>query len=189
MTLARQSPPELALMKAILDLEAQGADTHDLIQELGKRLNPTGQKSIPRETPKQFILYRPGRGGKSYPYVEGGYIKTVLNDVFRGEWDWQLVGYREFVGGIHEDASRLGMVIAHGRLTVHIHNDDGVITTITKESTGGSDIKRTKTGSALSIEDDVKSAETDALKRCASLLGIAADVYWNREKMEMYNNL
>jgi hypothetical protein len=55
-------------------------------------------------------------------------------------------------------------------------------TFISKEQYGGSDIKKysqgTKIGQPLDIANDLKSAGSDALKKCASLFGIAQDVYW-----------
>jgi hypothetical protein len=50
-----------------------------------------------------------------------------------------------------------------------------------KTQFGGADIKRhasgAKSGRPLSIADDYKAAASDALKKCASLLGIGLDLY------------
>src|SRR5205085_662824 len=53
--------------------------------------------------------------------------------------------------------------------------------TIVKTQFGGAEIKRhasgPRSGRPLSIADDYKAAASDALKKCASLLGIGLDLY------------
>lgn len=50
---------------------------------------------------------------------------------------------------------------------------------ITKTQYGGAEIKINKTTQEpVSIADDLKAAGSDCLKKCASMLGIAGDVYW-----------
>ena len=60
--------------------------------------------------------------------------------------------------------------------------------TIVKTQFGGADIKRHASGASsgrpLSIADDYKAAASDALKKCASLLGIGLDLY-GRDRPEL----
>ena len=64
-----------------------------------------------------------------------------------------------------------------GKLTVK--NDKG--NTISKTQFGRADIKMLKAGGMVDFGNDLKAAATDSLKKCASLLGIASDVYGKQE--------
>ena len=68
-------------------------------------------------------------------------------------------------------------VIVEAKLTVRTPGGQ----TIVKTQFGGADIKRhasgARSGRPLSIADDYKAAASDALKKCASLLGIGLDLY------------
>lgn len=62
-----------------------------------------------------------------------------------------------------------------------VHGIDGK--TITKEQYGSQDILKDKQGNpSVSYGDALKGAASDALKKCASLLGIALDLYANGHK-------
>ena len=50
---------------------------------------------------------------------------------------------------------------------------DGIV----KMAFGGSSITRDREGRALSLADDLKAAGSDALKKAASLLGVALELY------------
>jgi len=120
-------------------------------------------------TPEQHIYSRPAKGGGTWSYVTGIYVQKILNYVFGWNWDFQIV-----------DKGREGnLVWVQGRLT--IRDKDGNIRII-KEQFGRADIKM-KRGSneALDYGNDLKAASTDALKKCASQLGIASDVYGKNE--------
>ncbi len=120
-----------------------------------------------QRTPKHEIKTRQGRGGMQFSYVEHGYVTERLNLVFGFNWDFEVVDKQ-----ILEDE-----VIVEARLTVRTPGGQ----TIVKTQFGGADIKRhasgAKSGRPLSIADDYKAAASDALKKCASLLGIGLDLY------------
>jgi hypothetical protein len=120
-----------------------------------------------QRTPKREIKYRQGRGGLQFAYVEHGYVTERLNLVFGFNWDFEIVDKQ-----ILEDE-----VIVEARLTVRTPGAQ----TIVKTQFGGAEIKRhasgAKSGRPLSIADDYKAAASDALKKCASLLGIGLDLY------------
>lgn len=118
---------------------------------------------ITKKTPMRFIRLRPGPGGKQLSYVEVGYIVQVLNHAFG--WDWDFRVYDQQIGK--------RQVWVRGELTVRINGHS-----ITKSQYGGSDIKTNRSGDAISVADDLKTAASDCLKKCASLLGIAGDIYW-----------
>ncbi|MDQ6694304.1 MAG: RAD52 family DNA repair protein, partial [Chloroflexota bacterium] len=120
-----------------------------------------------QRTPKHEIKVRQGRGGLKFSYVEHGYVTERLNLVFGFNWDFEVVDKQ-----ILEDE-----VVVEARLTVRTPAGQ----TIVKTQFGGADIKRhssgTRGGKPLSIADDLKAAASDALKKCASLLGIGLDLY------------
>ena len=120
-----------------------------------------------QRTPKSEIKVRPGRGGLQFSYVEHGYVTERLNLVFGFNWDFEVVDKQML-----EDE-----VIVEAKLTVRTPGGQ----TIVKTQFGGAEIKRhnsgAKSGRPLSIADDYKAAASDALKKCASLLGIGLDLY------------
>lgn len=131
-------------------------------------INPTLQQIFTQETPKGEIRTRQGRGGRLLLYTDGAYVIKTLNQAFGWNWDFDTdqaevlyVGERPFE------------VKCRGRLTVRVGE-----TTIFKVQYGCQPIEILKDGSApVSLGDAFKGAATDALKKCASLLGIALDLY------------
>lgn len=136
-------------------------------------LEPEQIKSVLERTPKQYIYSRPGKGGKQFTYVPVGYVQKKLNRTFGfAGWDFEIVDQ-----GIIEN-----QIWVKGKLTVK----DSKGRTITKMQFGASDVKRTKeTKEMLSLGNDMKIATSDALKKCAALLGIASDVYYEKEYREL----
>lgn len=119
---------------------------------------------IMQKTPPQFVKTRPGPTGKPVKYVEVGYVVNILNQVFGWDWDFRILDQQ--VGK--------KQVWVRGELTVRLKTHG-----ITKGQFGGSDIKFNRiTKEPVSIADDLKAATSDSLKKCASMLGVASDVYW-----------
>jgi hypothetical protein len=81
-----------------------------------------------------------------------------LNEAFEHEWTFEVTSHE-----IQENE-----VIVVGRLTA-----GGV----TKMHFGGSSITFDREGRVVSIADDLKAAASDAIKKCASLLGVALEMY------------
>jgi hypothetical protein len=122
------------------------------------------------DTPKKYIKTRQGRGSTQLAYVETGYIVMRLNELFNYMWDFEVLEE-----SIHAKAKQVSV---RGKLTIHLSPE----LKITKTQYGGANIKtHSSTGMPLSIADDLKAAASDALKKCASLIGIASDVYWGGE--------
>lgn len=122
---------------------------------------------LTQRTPADEVKVRSGRGGTKFRYVEHAYVTEVLNNAFAWNWDFEVLS----------EAIYDTEVVVRGRLT--IRPSEGVA--IVKEQYGGADIERyssgPKSGTPLSIADNLKAASSDALKKCASLLGIALDLY------------
>lgn len=108
----------------------------------------------------EAVKKRRGSFGKEISYVEGGAVVARLNDCFDGEWSFVIVEHRVL---------DTGEILVHGRLTVL-----GIV----KEAFGKSapPVNR-ETGEVLSEADSFKAASTDALKKAATLLGVAAYLY------------
>jgi hypothetical protein len=109
-------------------------------------------------TPDQ-IKQRKGLWGKQLDYIEGHSVIHRLNDAFDSDWSFSVT----------EHMSMDDEVIVVGRLRV---ND------VEKQQFGSSNITRdSSTGKMLCLGDDLKGAATDALKKCASLLGVGLHLY------------
>lgn len=139
-------------------------------------LNVNQLQFLHKFTPAKYIRERPAKGGGKWKYISGGYVKKTLNMMFGFDWDFEIIDQMI----MHNEA------IVKGKLTVRSNGR-----TITKMQFGNKDIvyKKLQEGETervpLSIGNDLKSACTDALKKCASELGIGADIY-NKEEFEMF---
>lgn len=138
------------------------------------------------KTPKDIIRYRPGKGGKTFAYVPHGYVTSTLNKAFGFDWDWRILpngagdSYTYHAPMSHtvkgKTVERPGSIIVKGELTVRIRNPQDlsqVIATITREAFGEKEEINGMTWGA-----HVKSAASDALKKAATLIGIALDLYY-----------
>ena len=138
-------------------------------------LNEHQLAQILKRTPNQYIKKRPAKGGGTWEYVTGGYIRKVLNLMFGWDWDFEILDHT-IIGG---------EAVVKGRLTCRTNGKQ-----IIKTQFGNKDIiykKQTQDEITkgldkipLSIGNDLKAAATDALKKCAAEIGIAADIY-NKE--------
>jgi len=122
------------------------------------------------------------RGG-IFNTVEIGYVEFELHRRFP-LWDFEIV----------EDKQIDGQIVVKGKLTVK--SPDGKMT-ITKMQYGSSEVKKfadllpngqknPKAGEMIDLANDYKAAASDALKKCASLLGIAFDVYHPRVWQKLF---
>lgn len=124
------------------------------------------------KTPKNQIYQRPGKGGKVFDYVTVSYIQRVLDYSFGWNWDFDIV----------EHGKEADHVWVLGKLTVR--NPEGN-RSITKTQFGRSEIKFKKDSDKhVDYGNDLKAAASDALKKCASMLGIARDIYGKTDYKE-----
>lgn len=132
-------------------------------------LNPAQAMILSQRTPADAIRYRQGRGGSQrLAYVSHAWVTRVLNEAFGFRWSWDVTDTVLFPD-MHEPVE----VVVRGRLTVT--TPDGG--TVVKEQFGSADVKRYKDDRVISLGDDLKAASSDALKKAASLLGVALDLY------------
>lgn len=121
------------------------------------------------KTPETHIYTRPAKGGGQWKFVTGVYVKKVLNSIFGWDWDFEVVAF--------DTNMEAKQCIVHGKLTCRANG-----ATVIKHQFGRADIKiRKSDNTPLDLGNDLKAATTDALKKCASELGIASDVYGESE--------
>lgn len=125
---------------------------------------------IVEPTPESETEYNDDNGHK-YKTVKGSYIKKRLQLIFGWNWDFKIIS-REYFPSSSE-------VIVHGRLTIRSGDHK-----IKKEQFGKhilsaktTTIKNRTTSAPSNVGNAFKSAATDALKKCASELGICWDIY------------
>jgi hypothetical protein len=135
-------------------------------------VNTDKTKLIFEETPEKYIQHRPGRGGKTFDYVATGYVIDRLNKIFNYMWSFEVKEKSQ--------NQSITQVQVLGKLTgyIVIPGNTPIVQAISKEQWGGSDVKKNDNGLPIDIGDDFKAATSDALKKCASLFGIASDIYW-----------
>lgn len=135
---------------------------------------------ISGRTPKSVIKRRPGKGGKTFSYVPHGYVTATLNKAFGFHWSFDIMpnGKGDFYTHFpaEPEQSRSASIVVIGKLTVYVHDPDDrskVLAVIEKTSTGEKEVIK-----GMSWGGMLKSAESDALKKAASRLGIGLDLYW-----------
>lgn len=146
-------------------------DAKDLSLVDDNSLNANQLALILKKTPAQYVKARPAKGGGTWDYVTGGYVKKCLNLMFGWDWDFEIL----------DEKILFGEAIVKGKLTCRSNGKE-----IVKMQFGNKDIMYRrdvdKDGNKipLSIGNDLKAATTDCLKKCAAEIGIAADIY-NKE--------
>lgn len=132
-------------------------------------LNEKQLQQILKRTPQHYKKTRPAKGGGNWTYVTGGYVKKCLNIMFGWDWDFEII--KDNSDSVLAGNSK--EIIVLGKLTCR---SNGRV--ITKMQYGNKDVAfKRNSDIPLSVGNDLKAAATDSLKKCASEIGIAADVY------------
>lgn len=144
----------------------------------------------PLDFPSKRIPMRPIRGGTDAEYVPGWWFDENGNALFNHLWSYEVL--EKNIG--QDQLWVLGKLTIHvpGRTEItEITHKDGTVEkktviyealNIVKEQFGGSDVKKaSQTGKIIDIGDDLKSAATDAKKKCWTELGFASTIYGKRE--------
>lgn len=135
-------------------------------------LNAKQLKILLKKTPSQYVHKRPAKGGGQWEYVTGGYVRKVLNLMFGWNWSFE----------VRERFTEHGEAVVLGRLTCTLPGGQVIV----KEQFGNKElICKRGTDKPLSIGNDYKAASTDALKKCAAELGVAADIYNKQDFREI----
>src|SRR4051812_15164058 len=115
------------------------------------------------------VTFRDLRGGVELEYITGEQATTRLNETL-GFLNWS---FRVLEHGIHAEADECWVL---GELTVILEGR-----TVVRQQFGSQKVKRSRSsGTPLDIGFDLKGAATDALKKCASLIGVALYL-WKKE--------
>lgn len=110
--------------------------------------------------------FKDTRGGVELEYVTGEQVTSRLNEVL-GVWGWS---FRVLQHGINVEADEVWVL---GEMTSTFDLPDGATRTVLRQQFGSQKIKRSRSsGAPLDIGFDLKGAGTDALKKCASLIGV-----------------
>lgn len=118
-----------------------------------------------QRTPLEMIEAREGRGGRVFYYLRHQYVTEKLNDLCGRDWDFRVLRER-----MDEDN-----ITVLGELTVRVAGR-----VIVKSQYGSDTVERftdgPNKGKPLSIGDNFKAAASDALKKCATLIGLGLDL-------------
>ena len=114
---------------------------------------------LERQFDDSQLKTKTGTFGNQVTYIEGAAVIARLNEALDGSWSFEVIEYKLF-----EDE-----IVVLGKLTAN-----GII----KSQFGSTKITRNRdTGDPVSLGDDLKAASTDALKKCATLLGVGLYLY------------
>lgn len=113
---------------------------------------------ITRRLPAEKIKQRPGGGGMTFDYVTPDVVIEILNEAFDYQWDIRVFDSKR------EEST----VIVGVELTVR--GEDG--TPVVKQQYGSCEITR-----GLGVGEAFKGAASDGLKKSATLLGVALELY------------
>lgn len=110
-------------------------------------------------------------GGLVLDYLTGEQVTSRLNDVLGYDrWTFEVTEH-----GFNAEADELWVL---GKLLVY--SGDGRV--VSRQQFGSNKIKRARsTGTPLDLGFDLKAAATDALKKCASLIGVGLYLYSKEE--------
>lgn len=161
-------------------------------------------------TSPKFKYQRPAKGGGSWTYVKASYVRKVLDSVFGFDWSFEI---ETSLSEAFEVASKTGTCVVKGTLTCRVNDGGGRLRDLKKTQFGRSDVKWqmesvyndmgqevkkygktvkqrkvdpfTKSPMPLDFGNDMKAATSDCLKKCASLFGVASDIYEAEEFTEI----
>ncbi|MGE3912403.1 MAG: Rad52/Rad22 family DNA repair protein [Chloroflexota bacterium] len=115
------------------------------------------------------ITFRDLRGGVELEYITGEQVATRLNE----ELGFLAWSFKVLEHGIHAEADECWVL---GELTVELGGR-----TVTRQQFGSQKVKRSRSsGTPMDIGFDLKGAATDAMKKCASLVGVGLYL-WKKE--------
>lgn len=136
------------------------------------------QKLLSQPTDPTLIRTR-SQSGTTLSYITGYAVVRKLNAAFGYCWNWHVdSAWLENIEG-----AKPGQVChVLGTLTAMVKDDDGNIIALSKQAYG-SKVAVLKMG-AQDNQNLYKVASTDALKKAASMFGIAADLYLTEEEQE-----
>lgn len=150
--------------------------------EAGDKERAEAIKNLLRgKTPINEVKKRPGRGGEQWNYVNTYYMTRQIALITGFRWSTEYLEERA-----RPDWNR--PVEVGVRVNVYIWDKDG--NRYCQASWGSKDVVKYayddpkgnyKKGDIISLFDDLKAAESDAIKKALSYFGIASDIYGHKE--------
>ena len=121
-------------------------------------LNQNQIQKIWNSTPSRFKYQRPAKGGGSWTYIKGSYVRKVLDSVFGFNWSFEV---ETTLAEAFEVAKLTGAVVVKGTLIGRVKSD-GEWVELRKTQFGRADVKWEMT--AATTETGTVIYETD--KNC-----------------------
>jgi hypothetical protein len=136
--------------------------------------------NIRKRIPTQFIKSRKGGMGATLDYVEAQYVINVLDDTFNGNWSFEIepqppvprTEKRKKDGEWKDVEITEYIVLGKLRVPDSKNGRDLYLEDVVKQQFGSCDA-----GDGMKAGDALKGAGSDALKKCASLMGLGAQLY------------
>ena len=127
------------------------------MEKLPECFNSAQIAILTQKSPPNLIRTRKGSGGKELKYLPHNFVTEMLNQAFGFGWSF------------HTDVIQISdkECIVKGKVIIHNKTQD-----IVKEQYGSQTLMK-----GMAIGDALKGAGSDALRKCASLLGIGLDLY------------
>lgn len=151
-------------------------------------LNQNQIQKIWNSTPARFKYTRPAKGGGTWTYIKASYVRKVLDSVFGFNWSFDV---ETTLAEAFEVAKLSNSIVVKATLRGRVKSD-GEWVELSKTQFGRAEVKwqveldeYTGAPMPLDLGNDFKAATSDALKKCASLFGIGADVYEASEFQEI----
>ena len=131
------------------------------VKEIARAPEPASSDIYARLAAPFDSTFHDNRGGVELEYITGEQCVSRLNEVLSpAHWSFRVVEH-----GINVEADEVWVL---GEMTADI---DG--STVTRQQFGSQKLKRSRSsGAPLDIGFDLKGGATDALKKCASLIGV-----------------
>lgn len=154
------------------------------------KFNPSAKEFISSPIPEELIKKKPGKANASY--ISGSTVIDYLNRSFDYLWSFEVVDQwitpstAKFNPKYDKEPQPQGPV-AHvkGRLTVIVQLEGAAPLHIVKEQFGSKAV----IGGQMDQEHIFKSAGTDALKKCASLLGVGLELYRDENEQAFFDDM
>ena len=164
-------------------------------------------KNISAPIPEYVIQEREAGKGQTLSYISGATVIDILNSTFgHMGWSSEIIEFWKEKSEPHFDqwakvpdsekvvnaAGKKGVwveqapvVFVKVRLTVFLEREDGTLHKVVKEAFGSKAV----IGKQSEQDSTYKSAQTDALKKAASLLGIGAELYRGENEQAYFEQI
>lgn len=151
------------------------------------------KEKLTAKLPTQLIKQRDAGKGQKLSYISGSTVIDILNATF-GHLGWSseiteqwIQESTPWINKYKDNAveEQNPVAFAKCRLTVYMEKQDGSLHSVVKEAFGSKAV----IGKQSEQESTFKAAQTDALKKAASLLGIGLELYRKEEEQAYFESV